>query len=468
MLVSRITSLLFFLYTPVISVSPTISSALLGELLPIPTCALPPPTKYKLLLALALSPICVIGSVATADLTRRLLETKVVVDIPLLAVINWVTLIAVVVIPEAASNAPDILVSPATSRATVGELLPIPTLAFPPPDIYMLLAASTFVPYWAIGIVAVVVFAMIVPVEVIDDAVIPLLAVISPDAVILLLAVISPDAIIEVVSSPPTVFINPLNSSVVPVIADVAFIVVADIPAAAFIIPSDVIVDAVSPALAVINPEEVIVEPDIIPPFVFTAFVVFMVVACIPLAAVINPDAEIVVAVMPPDATTCFPKGTVMPPLAVINSPARIVVVDAMLFADIAADALIVFADTVPDMLAAPRTSRATVGDELPIPILAVLPPIKYRLFAALVLVPYWTIGAVAVVDRTRSVPDVSIVVVMIPPFAINDFPVGIVSPLLALIKPEAVIVVAEMPPLAVSRHPADIMNPFPPDTTSP
>jgi hypothetical protein len=286
------------------------------------------------------------------------------------------------------------------------------------------------------------------------------LPAIIDDAVIPLFADISPEAIIEVVSSPPAVFINPLISKVVPVIADVAFIVVADIPAAAFIMPSDVIVDAVSPALAVINPDEVIVEPDIIPPFVFTAPVVFIVFACIPLVAVINPDAEIVVAVMPPSATTCFPRGTVMPPLAVINSPARIVVVDAMLFADIAADALIVFADTVPDMLAAPRTSRATVGDELPMPILALPPPIKYRLFAALALVPYWTIGAVAVVDKTRRVLDVSIVVVMIPPLAINDFPVGIDSPLLALIKPDAVIAVAVMPPLAVSRLPADTMSP--------
>jgi hypothetical protein len=363
-------------------------------------------------------------------------------DIPLFAVISWDALIVVVVIPAAANNAPDILVSPATSKATVGELLPIPTRALPPPAIYMLLAALAFVPYWAIGVVVVAFPAII------DDAVIPLFAVKSPEA------------IIEVVSSPPVVFINPLISSVVPVIADVAFIVVADIPAAAFIIPKDVIVDAVSPALAVINPEEVIVEPDIIPPFVFTAPVVLIVFACIPLVAVINPDVEIVVAVMPPSATTCFPRGTVMPPLAVINSPARIVVVDTMLLADIAADALIVLADIVPDMLAAPRTSRATVGDELPMPILALPPPVKYRLFAALAFVPYWTIGAVAVVDRTRSVFDVSIVVVMIPPLAINDFPVGIVSPLLAFIKPEAVIVVAAMPPFAVSRLPADTMRP--------
>jgi hypothetical protein len=173
----------------------------------------------------------------------------------------------VVDIPAAARRAPDILVSPATSKATVGDELPIPTLAFPPPDIYMLLAELAFVPYWAIGVVAVVVLAMIVPVDVIDDAVIPLLAVMSPEAIIV------------VVSNPPAVLINPLISSVVPVIADVAFIAVADIPAAAFIIPRDVMVDAVSPALAVINPEEVIVEPDIIPPFVFTAPVVFMVFA---------------------------------------------------------------------------------------------------------------------------------------------------------------------------------------------
>jgi hypothetical protein len=286
------------------------------------------------------------------------------------------------------------------------------------------------------GVVRVAVSAKITPVEFIEDAKIPLFAVSCPDATSV------------VVSIPPVVFMKPLISTVVPFIADVASIVVAEIPAGALIIPNEVIVEADNPEFAVINPKAVIVEPDIIPPFVFTTPVVFMVFACIP------------VVVIPPDATICFPSGTAMPPLAVINSPARIVVVDTMLFADIAADALIVLADIVPDMLAAPRTSRATVGDELPMPILALPPPVKYRLFAALAFVPYWTIGAVAVVDRTRSVFDVSIVVVMIPPFAINDFPVGIVSPLLAFIKPEAVIVVAAMPPFAVSRLPADTMRP--------
>ena len=154
-----------------------------------------------------------------------------------------------------------------------------------------------------------------------------------------------------------------------------------------------------------------------------------------------------------------------MPPLAVINSPARIVVVDAMLFADIAADALMVAVVTavaviVADMLAFPRTSRATVGDELPMPILALPPPTKYKLFAALAFVPYWTIGAVAVVVRTLILLEASRVVVEMLPFATNVFPVGIDKPLLAVIKPDAVKVVAEMPPFAVSRLPAETMRP--------
>ena len=149
-----------------------------------------------------------------------------------------------------------------------------------------------------------------------------------------------------------------------------------------------------------------------------------------------------------------------MPPLAVIKSPARIVVVDAMLFADIAADALMVVAEIVADMLAFPRTSRATVGDELPMPILALPPPTKYKLFAALAFVPYWTIGAVAVVVRTLILLEASRVVVEMLPFATNVFPVGIDKPLLAVIKPDAVKVVAEMPPFAVSRLPAETMRP--------
>ena len=154
-----------------------------------------------------------------------------------------------------------------------------------------------------------------------------------------------------------------------------------------------------------------------------------------------------------------------MPPLAVIKSPARIVVVDAMLFADIAADALMVavvtaVAEIVADMLAFPRTSRATVGDELPMPILALPPPTKYKLFAALAFVPYWTIGAVAVVVRTLILLEASRVVVEMLPLATNVFPVGIDKPLLAVIKPDAVKVVDEMPPFAVSRLPAETMRP--------
>lgn len=51
-------------------------------------------------------------------------------------------------------------------------------------------------------------------------------------------------------------------------------------------------------------------------------------------------------------------------------------------------------------------------------------------------------------------------VVVSIPPFAVIDFPIGIVIPLFALISPDALIVVAEIPPLADSKLPADMMIP--------
>ena len=88
-------------------------------------------------------------------------------------------------------------------------------------------------------------------------------------------------------------------------------------------------------------------------------------VACIPVA-------EIVVVLIPPDATICFPAGTEMPPFAVINSPACIVVVDTMLFAVIAPVVI------VSDTLTFPIISRDTVGVELPMPILApLLPPLK-------------------------------------------------------------------------------------------
>lgn len=89
-------------------------------------------------------------------------------------------------------------------------------------------------------------------------------------------------------------------------------------------------------------------------------------VACIPVA-------EIVVVLIPPDATICFPEGTAMPPFAVINSPACIVVVDTMLFAD--NTPVVIVSDT----LTFPIISRDTVGAELPMPILAPLPlpPLK-------------------------------------------------------------------------------------------
>ena len=148
MLVSSITSLLFFLYTPVISILPTISRALLGEPLPIPIRAVPPPIKYRLFFTSVLLPICVIGVVATVDLTRRLFEISTVVVVnPLLAVINCDALIVVVDIPPLAVNAPVILVSPTTSRETVGLALPIPTRAYPPPTKYKFFSALTFFPY---------------------------------------------------------------------------------------------------------------------------------------------------------------------------------------------------------------------------------------------------------------------------------------------------------------------------------
>ena len=256
-------------------------------------------------------------------------------------------------IPLPTDNAPVIFAPPTTSRETVGDELPIPIRASPPPTKYRLLEAFVFVPNCAMGVVRVAVSAKITPVEFIEDAKIPLFAVSCPDAMSV------------VVSIPPVVFMKPLISTVVPFIADVASIVVAEIPAGALIIPNEVIVEADNPEFAVINPNAVIVEPDIIPPFVFTTPVVVMVFACIPVVAI------------PPDATICFPSGTAMPPLAVINPSACIVVEDAIVFAEIPPDAPIVVAVIVSDTLAFPTTSSETVGDELPMPILALLPPVK-------------------------------------------------------------------------------------------
>jgi hypothetical protein len=304
-----------------------------------------------LLEASAFVPICAFGVIAVADLTVSVFKTstsvpvinceavRVGVDIPLL--------------PLPTDNAPVIFAPPTTSRETVGDELPIPIRASPPPTKYRLLEAFVFVPNCAMGVVRVAVSAKITPVEFIEDAKIPLFAVSCPDATSV------------VVSIPPVVFMKPLISTVVPFIADVASIVVAEIPAGALIIPNEVIVEADNPEFAVINPKAVIVEPDIIPPFVFTTPVVFMVFACIP------------VVVIPPDATICFPSGTAMPPLAVINPSACIVVEDTIVFAEIPPDAPIVVAVIVSDTLAFPTTSSETVGDELPMPILATLPPVK-------------------------------------------------------------------------------------------
>jgi hypothetical protein len=232
------------------------------------------------------------------------------------------------------------------------------------------------------------------------------------------------------------------------------------------IIPREVIVDAFKPALADINPNEVIVESDNMPPMVFITPSEFIDDAVMPLFAVITPEAVIVVAVMPPSAVMRLLEGTVIPAFAVIKPPAVIVVVverlfadievaAEMLFADSAVDTAIVFALIAPDMLALPTTSRDVVGVALPIPILARPPPTKYMLLLADILLPNWTTGVVSVAVLAIIVPDVSMFVATIPPFAVICFVAGTVMPLLALINPDAVIVVADTPPKAVNKLPA-------------
>jgi hypothetical protein len=408
-----------------------------------------------LLEVLALVPICVIGIVAFDVPITTLLKTFSVG-----AVINPTALIVVVDIPSFADTLPDIFARPTTSREAVGDELPMPMRALPPPTKYKLFSVFAFVPIWTMGDVDIALVAVMAPravmapSEFMDDAVMPLFAVISPEAVIV------------VEDKPPCVCINPVVC-IVPLDIDVA-----EIPASAFIIPSDVIVEAFKPALADINPKDEIVESDTIPPTVFitpSEFIVFAVipfVAVSPFAAVNNPDADIVVAMMPPSAVMRLPEGTVMPALAVIKPPAVmvppavIVVVVERLFADIPATTPIVFVAIAPDILAFPRTSRDEVGAELPMPILALPPPTKYILLLADILLPNWTTGVVSVAVFASIVPDVSMLVADIPPFAVKSFVAGIVSPLFAVNNPDAVIVVAEIPPFAVNKLPAKTVRP--------
>jgi hypothetical protein len=415
---------------------------------PIPMREVPPPIKYILLAASAFVPICVIGIVAFEVPITILLKTFSVG-----AVINPEALIVVVDIPSFADTLPDIFARPTTSRDTDGDELPMPMRALPPPTKYKLFAVFAFVPIWTSGAVDTALVATMVPSEFIDDAVTPLFAVISPEAVMV------------VEDKPPCVCIKPVVC-IVPL-----EIVVAEIPASAFIIPSDVIVEAFKPALADINPKDVMVESDIIPPTVFITPSEFIAFAVIPFVAVIIPDADIVVAMIPPSAVMRLPEGTVMPALAVMIPPAVIVVVverlfadivvaTERLFADIPATTPIVFALIAPDILAFPRTSREAVGAELPIPILALPPPTKYILLLADTLLPNWTTGVISVAVFASIVPDVSMLVADIPPFAVKTFVAGMVSPLLALIKPDAVIVVAEIPPFAVNKLPGKTVRP--------
>ena len=159
MLVSSITSRSPFLYIPVIFISPWISNAFCGELLPIPIRDLPPPIKYRLLEAFVFVPICVFGIVAVADFMVSVFKTSSVVAV-----------IVVVEMLSPTDNALVIFALPTTSRETVGDELPIPIRASPPPTKYRLLEAFVFVPNCAIGVVRVAVSAMITPVEFIEDA----------------------------------------------------------------------------------------------------------------------------------------------------------------------------------------------------------------------------------------------------------------------------------------------------------
>ena len=96
-----------------------------------------------------------------------------------------------------------------------------------------------------------------------------------------------------------------------------------------------------------------------------------------PLALIVSATFRFVAFMVPefisPRTFSTRPVGMVKPPFAVIK----------------------------PDILVAPATSRATVGDALPIPMRDLAPPTKYMLLLAFAWVPNWAIGAVVSVLAT-------------------------------------------------------------------
>jgi hypothetical protein len=97
-----------------------------------------------------------------------------------------------------------------------------------------------------------------------------------------------------------------------------------------------------------------------IPPFAVIVSVIFrnlVLTVVVSIEGVDNPSTTF----------STLPAGIVKPPFAVIN----------------------------PEIFAAPNTSSATVGEELPIPMRDLAPPSKYMLLAALAFVPNWAIGVV-------------------------------------------------------------------------
>ena len=404
---------------------------------------------------MALLPTCAIGIVATAELTNILSVIVIVfADIPLFAVIAPDALIVVADIPPFAVITPDILAPPTISREAVGVALPIPMRATPPPTKYKLLATLAFVPNCAIGVVDTPDLASIFDVS-INVADIPLFAEINSDAIIDFdindpLAVKVPRASIVEADNPAFAFSSP---EAVIVVADMPFVAVIKLdasivvvfnPPSAFIIPNVRIDVAVNPAFAFIIPEASIVDDDI-----------------------------------PPLASINLPRGTKIPLFAVINPLAVIVVALNPLLAVIAPDALIVVADIPPfavinpDILALPTISSDAVGVALPMPTRATPPPTKYKLFTGLTFVPNCAIGVVAVsvvmyiilVEFTTDafiVPAISALEALIPPFAVIVLPSGTTSPPFAFMTPEAFINDADMPPFAVKSRPdGNVIPPF-------
>jgi hypothetical protein len=398
---------------------------------------------------LVLLPTCAIGIVATAELTKILSVIVIVfADIPLFAVIAPDALIVVADIPPFAVITPDILAPPTISREAVGVALPMPIRATPPPTKYKLLATLAFVPNCTIGAVDIPDLASIFDVS-INVAEIPLFADINSEAII--------DFAIN----------DPLAVKV-----PRASIVEADNPAFAFSSPEVDIVVADMPLVAVIKPDASIVV-DFNPPSAFITPYVRIVVAVNPPSAFIIPVASMVEDDIPPLASIIFPTGTNIPLFAVINPLAIIVV------AVIAPDALIVVADippfalSAPDILALPTISSDAVGVALPMPTRATPPPTKYKLFTGLLLVPNCAIGVVAFVEvifiileelmmDAFIVPAISALDAMIPPLAVIVLSTGTTIPPFAFMTPEAFINDAEMPPFAVKSRPdGNVIPPF-------